>query len=98
MPIVDLRIRKGVRRHGVKLAVATSRPSSLDPNAAASARYAPGAGEAFLMALSASLQAGQRAEADRLAEAAGADSEAVHALGRALQAGPDVVILFGERL
>ncbi len=98
VPIVDLRIRKGVRRHGVKLAVATSRPSSLDPNAAASARYAPGAGEAFLMALSASLQAGQRAEADRLAEAAGADSEAVHALARALQAGPDVVILFGERL
>ena len=33
-PILDLRIRKGVRRHGVKLAVATSRPSSLDPNAA----------------------------------------------------------------
>ena len=26
MPIVDLRIRKGVRRRGVKLAVATSRP------------------------------------------------------------------------
>ena len=33
MPILDLRIRKGVRRHGVKLAVATPRPSSLDPNA-----------------------------------------------------------------
>jgi NADH-quinone oxidoreductase subunit G len=98
MPIVDLRIRKGVRRHGVKLAVATSRPSSLDPNAAASVRYAPGAGEAFLMALSASLRAGQRAEADRLAQAAGADSEAVHGLARTLQAGPDVVILFGERL
>ena len=48
MPIVDLRIRKGVRRHGVKLAVATSRPSSLDPNAAASVRFAPGGGEAFV--------------------------------------------------
>ena len=35
MPILDLRIRKGVRRHGVKLAVATSRPSSLDANAKA---------------------------------------------------------------
>jgi NADH-quinone oxidoreductase subunit G len=98
MPIVDLRIRKGVRRHRVQLAVASSRPSSLDPNAVSSARYAPGAGEALLMALSASLRAGRRAEADRLAEAAGADSEAVHAVGRALQAGPDVVILFGERL
>jgi len=47
MPIVDLRIRKGVRRHGVKLAVATSRPSSLDANASATIRYAPGAGEAL---------------------------------------------------
>ena len=81
MPIVDLRIRKGVRRHGVKLAVATSRPSSLDPNAASSARFAPGAGEAFLLALSAALRPGQRAEADRLAQAAGADSDAVRALG-----------------
>nr|MBA2580722.1 (2Fe-2S)-binding protein [Thermoleophilaceae bacterium] len=31
-PILDLRLRKGVRRNRVKLAVATSRPSSLDPN------------------------------------------------------------------
>ncbi|MDP9400148.1 MAG: 2Fe-2S iron-sulfur cluster-binding protein, partial [Actinomycetota bacterium] len=53
MAILDLRIRKGVRRHGVKLAVATSRPSSLDPNAAAVTRFAPGAGEAFCAALDA---------------------------------------------
>ncbi len=33
IPILDLRIRKGVRRHGVKLAIATPRPSSLDANA-----------------------------------------------------------------
>ena len=32
-PILDLRIRKGVRRRGVKLAVATARPSALDVNA-----------------------------------------------------------------
>ena len=32
-PILDLRIRKGVRRNGVKLAIATARPSALDPNA-----------------------------------------------------------------
>jgi NADH-quinone oxidoreductase subunit G len=98
MPIVDLRIRKGVRRHGVRLAVATSRPSSLDPNATASVRYAPGAGEAFVMALSAAFQAGQRAEVDRFAQAAGAEPDAVRGLARALQAGEDVVILFGERL
>ena len=32
-PILDLRIRKGVRRRGVKLVVATARPSALDVNA-----------------------------------------------------------------
>ena len=44
-PIFDLRIRKGVRRNGVKLAIATSRPSALDPNARLSVRIPPG-GEA----------------------------------------------------
>jgi NADH-quinone oxidoreductase subunit G len=98
MPIVDLRIRKGVRRHRVKLAVATSRPSSLDPNASASVRYAPGAGEAFLLALAASFEAGRREQVESWAADAGADPDAVRALARALQAGEDVVILYGERL
>ena len=91
MPIVDLRIRKGVRRHGVKLAVATSRPSSLDPNAASSIRFAPGGGEAFLLALSAAFDLGRRSEAERLAQAAGVEFDALRALVRALQAGEDVV-------
>jgi NADH-quinone oxidoreductase subunit G len=95
MPIVDLRIRKGVSRHHVKLAVATSRPSSLDPNATATARYAPGAGEAFVRALSAALSGGDIAE---LAGAAGAAPDSVRALARSIQAGEDVVILYGERL
>ena len=47
-PILDLRIRKGVRRNGVKLAIATARPSALDPNAALVVRYAPGDEAAFL--------------------------------------------------
>jgi NADH-quinone oxidoreductase subunit G len=98
MPIVDLRIRKGVRRRHVTLAVATSRPSSLDPNASATARFAPGAGEAFVMALAASFEAGRREDVDRLAATAAADAAEVRALGRALQAGEDVVILYGERL
>ena len=38
--------------------VATSRPSSLDANAATVARFAPGAGEAFLAALNAALGGG----------------------------------------
>src|ERR671916_1554205 len=32
-PVLDLRIRKGVRRHGVKLAVASPRPTPLDSQA-----------------------------------------------------------------
>jgi NADH-quinone oxidoreductase subunit G len=95
MPIVDLRIRKGVRRRGVKLAVATSRPSSLDPNAAAVARYAPGAGEAFVRALTAALAGGDVAGP---ASAAGTDADAVRGLANALRTGEDVVILYGERL
>jgi NADH-quinone oxidoreductase subunit G len=94
MPIVDLRIRKGVRRRGVKLVVATSRPSSLDPNARASVRFAPGAGEALVRAIAASGD-----DADRLAAGAGADADAVRDLARLLRdGGQDVVILFGERL
>ncbi|HZU16578.1 MAG TPA: molybdopterin-dependent oxidoreductase, partial [Candidatus Dormibacteraeota bacterium] len=44
-PIFDLRIRKGVRRRGVNLVVATPRPSALDASAQRVIRYAPG-GEA----------------------------------------------------
>jgi NADH-quinone oxidoreductase subunit G len=47
-PILDLWIRKGVRRRGVRLAVATPRPSALDPNAQLVVRYPPG-GEAALL-------------------------------------------------
>jgi NADH-quinone oxidoreductase subunit G len=102
-PILDLRIRKGVRRRGVKLAVASSRPSSLDGNAGLRARFAPGAGEALLAALDAALGVaageGRRDEVARLAEAAGADAGGVHALADLLStAGEDVVILYGERL
>src|SRR5438067_4979445 len=52
-PIFDLRIRKGVRRTGVKLAVATPRPSALDPNAQLVVRYAPGDEESFVADLAA---------------------------------------------
>jgi NADH-quinone oxidoreductase subunit G len=94
MPIVDLRLRKGARRRGVRLAVATSRPSSLDPNARASVRFAPGGGEALLRAI---VALGD--DADRLAASAGADAREVRDLARLLRdGGEDVVILFGERL
>jgi NADH-quinone oxidoreductase subunit G len=96
-PVLDLRIRKGVRRNGVQLAVATSRPSSLDANATATARFAPGAGEAFCAALNAAL--GGSGIVEELAEAAGADAAEVTALAALLAgAGDDVVIVYGERL
>jgi NADH-quinone oxidoreductase subunit G len=41
-PILDLRIRKAMRRNGAKLVVATDRPTSLDGGATAVHRYAPG--------------------------------------------------------
>ena len=45
-PILDLRVRKAVRRNGARLVVASSRPSTLDGAAAAALRFAPGAAEA----------------------------------------------------
>ncbi|MDX6640767.1 MAG: NADH-quinone oxidoreductase subunit, partial [Solirubrobacteraceae bacterium] len=98
MPIVDLRIRKGVRRNGVRLAVATSRPSSLDAVATAVARFAPGAGEAFAAALNAALDPTRPGGVvEELAAAAGATADDVRAIARTL-AGEDIVVLWGERL
>ncbi len=106
-PVLDLRIRKGVRRNAVKLAVATSRPSSLDPNADVVVRFAPGTAEAFCAALNAALGSSNAGPGSathtgvvaELAEAAGADPAEVQALGDLLAgAGEDVVIVYGERL
>jgi NADH-quinone oxidoreductase subunit G len=85
-PIFDLRIRKGVRRRGVALVVASARPSALDPNARLVQRYAPGEEAAFLGALHAAL-AGREATED------------VRAVAELLRGGgADVVIVWGERL
>ncbi|HEY5976591.1 MAG TPA: NADH-quinone oxidoreductase subunit NuoG [Solirubrobacterales bacterium] len=51
-PILDLRIRKAMRRNGARLALATERPTTLDGGADAIARYAPGEGGHFLAELS----------------------------------------------
>jgi NADH-quinone oxidoreductase subunit G len=50
-PIIDLWIRKGVRRRGVRLAVATARPSALDRNAEVVVRYPPREEAQFLAAM-----------------------------------------------
>src|SRR5579859_7618344 len=87
-PILDLRIRKGVRRRGVQLFVASARPSALDPNARQVIRHAPGAEAAFLSELDAALGGGT----------AGI-SEEVASLAAALRdGGEDVVVVWGERL
>jgi NADH-quinone oxidoreductase subunit G len=95
-PILDLRIRKGVRRNKVKLAVATSRPSSLDPIAAATARFAPGHAAALLAGLSGALAGA--ADLDALAAAAGCSSAELGSLATTLSGAEEIVVLYGERL
>jgi NADH-quinone oxidoreductase subunit G len=96
-PVWDLRIRKGVRRRGTKLAVASARPTALDPNAAAILRHAPGAGEALLVALDAALS-GDEGNLGGAATAAGTNAQSVRDLVEFLRgAGDDLVIVYGER-
>ncbi|HEY6396158.1 MAG TPA: molybdopterin-dependent oxidoreductase, partial [Solirubrobacteraceae bacterium] len=95
-PILDLRIRKGVRRRGVRLTVATARPSALDAIASAVIRLAPGEEAAFLAALEGAL-AETRADADpRRSEG---DQPTAAEVARTLrEGGDDIVIVWGERL
>jgi NADH-quinone oxidoreductase subunit G len=50
-PIIDLRVRKAVRRFGARLVVAASHPTALDGGAAERLLYRPGGDEALLRAL-----------------------------------------------
>jgi NADH-quinone oxidoreductase subunit G len=85
-PIIDLWIRKGVRRHGLNLAVATPRPSALDPNAKLVVRYPPGGEATLLEALTAALRGDKaKKKARRLAEMLRGGGE-------------DIVIVWGERI
>jgi NADH-quinone oxidoreductase subunit G len=81
-PIFDLRIRKGVRRRGVQLAIATARPSALDPNARTVVRFPPGSEASFL--------------GDLAADLAGSASGKLAQLLK--NGGEDVVIVWGERI
>ena len=84
--ILDLRIRKGVRRNGVTLAIASARPSTLDRSAALTARYAPGDDGTFLAELEAAL-VGSRPE-----------TPAGELAGLLRDGGEDVVIVYSERI
>jgi NADH-quinone oxidoreductase subunit G len=72
MPILDLRIRKAIRRDGTRLAVASARPTSLDGGAEEAVLYAPGDEAAFLTDLAGKLSGNRDAtwygqEVERLA-------------------------------
>jgi NADH-quinone oxidoreductase subunit G len=96
-PIWDLRIRKGVRRHGTKVVVASARPTALDAVAAATLRFAPGGAEAFLVALDAALT-GDDGNLGGAASATGSNATAVREFADALRAaGEEIVIVYGER-
>src|SRR5215216_6551497 len=75
-PILDLRVRKAVRRSGARLVVASSRPSTLDPSASSILRFAPGAAEAAIAALAAETGSPRTSGAslDELARRAGASA------------------------
>jgi NADH-quinone oxidoreductase subunit G len=91
MPILDLRIRKAVRRGPAKLMVASERPTTLDGGAAEAIRYSPGDAASFVRALAGALGAdGYDAEGPFEKEAA--------AIAEVLRDAPDQVIIWGERL
>ena len=95
-PVLDLRIRKGVRRHNVQVAWPArgrrrSTPGRRD------AADAPGGGAALLVALDAAL-AGDDGSLGGAATAAGTNAQAVRDLAGWLRdAGEDLVIVYGER-
>jgi NADH-quinone oxidoreductase subunit G len=96
-PVLDLRIRKGIRRHGVKLAVASARPTALDAQATSVLRIAPGGGDGLLVALDAAL-AGDEGNLSGAATAAGSNAQEMRDLAVWLRdAGDDLVIVYGER-
>jgi NADH-quinone oxidoreductase subunit G len=88
-PILDLRIRKAVRRNGARLAVASDRFTTLDGGAAAVARYAPGGTGTFLAQLNAAMVAAR--------EKGEADGEA-GAVASLLRGAKRPVVVWGERL
>jgi NADH-quinone oxidoreductase subunit G len=110
-PILDLRIRKAMRRNGARLAIATERPTSLDGGAAAVARYSPGGGGDFLSELGAALAsadtpsslAPRRSDVEGLSPEASSSSRAkrsagVSALADVLRGAERVVVVWGERV
>ncbi|HEX4464328.1 MAG TPA: NADH-quinone oxidoreductase subunit NuoG [Solirubrobacterales bacterium] len=81
-PILDLRIRKAIRRNGARLVVATERPTALDGGAEAIARYAPGQAAYFV---------------GELTKAVGGADTIATPLAESLRDAGKVVVVWGER-
>ncbi len=99
-PILDLRVRKAIRRNGARLAVATERPTALDGGATATARYAPGGAKSFLSRLTEALR-GEATDVSTPSErfAPKASEEGVMAaVADVLRGAGSVVVLWGERI
>jgi NADH-quinone oxidoreductase subunit G len=82
-PILDLRVRKAIRRNGAKLVVATERPTALDGGAEAIARYAPGQAAHFV---------------SELASAVGGGENVATPVAGTLRDAGKVVVIWGERI
>jgi NADH-quinone oxidoreductase subunit G len=82
-PILDLRVRKAIRRNGAKLVVATERPTALDGGAEAIARYAPGQAAHFV---------------SELAGAIGGAENVASPVAETLREAGKVVVIWGERI
>lgn len=82
-PILDLRIRKAIRRNGARLVVATERPTALDGGAEAIARYAPGQASHFV---------------SELGKAIGGADNIATPLAESLRDAGKVVVVWGERI
>ncbi|HYC80174.1 MAG TPA: molybdopterin-dependent oxidoreductase, partial [Solirubrobacterales bacterium] len=82
-PILDLRVRKAIRRGGARLVVATERPTALDGGAEAIARYAPGEAGHFI---------------GELTKAIGGKETVATPLAETLREAGKVVVLWGQRI
>ncbi|MFN8162627.1 MAG: NADH-quinone oxidoreductase subunit NuoG [Solirubrobacterales bacterium] len=83
-PILDLRVRKAIRRNGARLVVGTERPTALDGGAEAAVRYAPGGATAFHFGLAAAMRDGADSPESPVADV--------------LRDAGSIVILWGDRI
>jgi len=93
MPIIELRIRKAVRRNGAQLLVATERPTALDGGAAIGSegcleahRYPPGDARNFIEELRSEIGSGR----------SDSDASAVADMADALRDAGSIVVVWGE--